>query len=167
MKPTSSNSFLVLIFAFSTFALSAFMVSANESRAVGQVLDKFHQAATKADGKVYFQSFSKNGIFIGTDATERWTVTEFKAFAKPYFDKGIGWEYVPHDRNIDMNGDESVAWFDELLDNTSYGLCRGSGVLVKEDGRWKLAQYHLTIPIPNSLAKTFVKMINDNQLLEK
>jgi hypothetical protein len=38
--------------------------------------------------------FAPDGIFIGTDATERWTVAEFKAYAKPHFDKGRGWTYT-------------------------------------------------------------------------
>jgi hypothetical protein len=36
--------------------------------------------------------------------------------------------------------------------NASLGETRGSGVLLREDGRWRVAQYNLTIPIPNELA---------------
>ena len=56
-----------------------------------------------------------------------------------------------------------VAWFDEKLDSASYGDVRGSGVLVKVRGEWKIAHYNLTIPIPNSLAKTVVEMIRHAQ----
>lgn len=120
-------------------------------------LDDFHKAAANADFDGYFDLFSKDGVFIGTDASERWTVDTFKEFVKPYFSQGKGWTYVPRDRTIVVHGD--VAWFDELLDNEAYGECRGSGVLVKENGAWKIAQYNLHFPIPNDLAKEITKMI--------
>ena len=47
--------------------------------------------------------------------------------------------------------DGAVAWFDELLSHEKLGTCRGSGVLVREEGGWKVAQYNLSVPIPNEL----------------
>ncbi|WP_193161474.1 nuclear transport factor 2 family protein [Microbulbifer hainanensis] len=135
--------------------------SRSEEAAVAAQLDKFHKAASRADFDGYFSLFSKGGVFIGTDAKERWTVDEFKKFVKPYFSKGKGWTYVPRDRTIVIHGD--VAWFDELLDNESYGECRGSGVLVKEDGQWKIAQYNLHFPVPNDVAKQITKIIKEHQ----
>ena len=125
--------------------------------AVTLVLDGFHEAAAKADGSRYFGFFSPDAIFIGTDPSERWTVDEFRAFAEPYFDRGQGWTYVATSRHIRINGD--TAWFDEMLENEAYGTCRGTGVLIRTDNGWKIAQYHLTIPIPNDLAKSVVEMI--------
>ncbi|WGL16953.1 pectate lyase [Microbulbifer bruguierae] len=132
-----------------------------QKTAIAAQLDRFHQAASDADSEGYFNLFSKDGVFLGTDATERWSVAEFKQYAKPYFDQGKGWTYVPRDRTIVLHGD--VAWFDELLDNASYGECRGSGVLVREDGQWKIAQYNLHFPIPNDLADQITKMIKESQ----
>lgn len=57
--------------------------------------------------------------------------------------------------------DGRVAWFDELLDSASYGECRGTGVLEKIEGGWKIVQYHLTIPMPNDLAKDLVARIRE------
>jgi hypothetical protein len=57
----------------------------------------------------------------------------------------------------------NVAWFDEVLDSASYGECRGTGVLRREDGVWKIAHYNLTIPIPNDLAKDFVAKIRETK----
>jgi hypothetical protein len=37
-----------------------------------------------------------------------------------------------------------TAWFDELL-NTQMKICRGSGVLVKIDGKWKIKHYVLSM----------------------
>lgn len=112
-------------------------------------LDTFHQAAADADFDAYFALFSSDAVFLGTDASERWPVEEFKAYAKPYFDKGQGWVYVPAQRHIVVNN--KIAWFDELLDSQSYGESRGSGVMVKVEGQWKIAQYNLHFPIPNDL----------------
>ena len=129
---------------------------------VAKVLDAFHQAASKADGETYFNLFAPGGVFIGTDATERWTVEEFNKYAMPHFSKGKGWTYVPKKRNIALSGDAQVAWFDEILESESYGTCRGTGVLVRKANNWKVAQYHLTIPVPNDLAKQVVQMIRSS-----
>ncbi|GAB3260252.1 nuclear transport factor 2 family protein [Chitinimonas naiadis] len=123
------------------------------------VLDRFHQAAAEAQFDRYFGLFAPDGVFIGTDAGERWTVAQFKAYAKPHFDKGRGWTYKMVERHVDVSPDGSHAWFDELLDNTNLGRCRGSGVLRKIEGQWKIEQYHLTIPVPNELAEPVVKLI--------
>lgn len=131
--------------------------------AVSRVLDDFHDAAAKADFERYFGHFARESVFLGTDATEHWTVEEFKEYARPSFDAGRGWTYVPTSRHVYLSADRDTAWFDELLDNQSYGETRGTGVLVLEDGSWKIAQYHLTIPIPNELARQVVEMIRERQ----
>lgn len=142
-----------------TASLSA--QASGEPTAVGAVLDAFHSAAAKADEEAYFALLAPNAVFLGTDATERWDKTAFRAFAHPYFSQGKGWTFKPRDRHIDLSRDGKVAWFDELLDSESYGECRGTGVLEKVDGGWKITQYHLTIPMPNDLAKEFVARIRE------
>ncbi|MEM7519043.1 MAG: nuclear transport factor 2 family protein, partial [Planctomycetota bacterium] len=52
---------------------------------IASLLDDFHDAAARADLERYFGHFAPNGVFIGTDATERWPVEEFRAFCEPYF----------------------------------------------------------------------------------
>ncbi|WP_374356495.1 nuclear transport factor 2 family protein [Chitinimonas sp.] len=135
------------------------VAEAGEDAAVSAVLDRFHAAASKAQFDDYFAQFTDDGVFIGTDASERWTVPQFQAYARPHFDKGRGWTYTKVERHISLAPDGSHAWFDELLDNASLGRCRGSGVLRKVAGQWKIAQYHLTIPVPNALADEFAKRI--------
>jgi len=123
------------------------------------VLDDFHAAAAAADGDRYFRHFAKDGVFLGTDASERWTVDEFKAYATPYFSKGQGWTYVSQDRWLDRSDDGQYAWFDEVLANEAYGLLRGSGVLRRTDDGWKIVQYNLAFLIPNEKAKAVVGVI--------
>jgi hypothetical protein len=133
--------------------------AASATEEVGELLDRFHKAASAARFDEYFGLFAPDGIFIGTDAEERWTLAEFKAYTKPYFDKGRGWTYVPVVRHVNVSGDGRHASFDELLDNADLGRCRGTGVVRRVDGAWKIEQYHLTIPVPNALADEVVKRI--------
>lgn len=128
-------------------------------RAISAMLDDFHAAAAAADGARYFGHFAPDAVFLGTDATERWTRAEFEAFAKPYFDRGKGWSYTPRDRHVALAAGLDTAWFDERLDNAKYGECRGSGAVVRIGETWRLAQYNLTIPVPNDLAEEFVARI--------
>jgi len=110
-----------------------------------------------ADERRYFGHAAPEFVFLGTDATERWDLASFRAFAHPYFAKGKAWTFTPRRRNVIVHGD--TAWFDESLDSASYGECRGTGVVRRVGGEWKLAHYNLTIPIPNELAKEFVARI--------
>jgi len=143
-----------------TCALVSFIsIAATDKDEIDKVLNSFHQAAADAEAKPYFDLLSQDSIFLGTDATERWTKAEFKAFVVPYFSKGQGWLYTPTQRNISLIEKEQVAFFDELLDSESYGTCRGSGVLIKTQHGWKISQYNLSIPMPNGIAKALVKQI--------
>jgi ketosteroid isomerase-like protein len=143
--------------------LTAMCATANAANVqqVNGVIDDFHKAAAAADEPRYFALMAPDFVFLGTDATERWDLAAFRTFVHPYFSKGTGWTFTPHDRHLTVSPSGNAAWFDEKLDSASYGDCRGSGALEKVAGEWKMAQYNLTIPIPNALAKTVVKMIRE------
>jgi len=130
-----------------------------DSVAVGALLDDWHQAAAKADEGRYFRHMAPDAVFLGTDATERWTLAEFQAYAHPHFASGKGWRFVPRVRHVRISDDLSTAWFDEILDSAPYGTCRGTGVLRKYKGTWRIEQYALTIPVPNALADQLVALI--------
>jgi len=129
-----------------------------EEPAIHRLLDGFNAAAARADGEAYFGAFTPNAVFVGTDITERWTLAEFRAFAEPYFAEGKGWTYTPTRRRVTFADIECgcVAWFEEDLQSPSYGTTRGTGVVVKGADGWRIAQYVLTIPIPNDIAKDVV-----------
>lgn len=120
----------------------------NETTAIHTVLDAWHKAASDADFDAYFGMMTAAGVFIGTDATENWQNKAFRDFSKPYFDRGKAWSFIAVERNVYLNDTEDFAWFDELL-NTQMKLCRGSGVLKKQNGEWKIAHYVLSIAVPN------------------
>jgi hypothetical protein len=132
----------------STPALSPFDRATAET-AIARALDDFHDAAAKADEPRYFSHFADDGVFLGTDATERWDVAAFRAYAHPHFAKGKAWTMRSTRRAIAFSRDGLTAWFDEDLATERLGPARGSGVLVLREGAWKIAQYNLAITVPN------------------
>ena len=150
---------VALVFGLTAQLCSFAVLAVNDEQSIAKVLNSFHQAAADAQATPYFNLLSQDAIFLGTDASERWSKEEFKAFVVPYFSKGKGWLYTPTERNISLVKQGQVAFFDELLFSESYGTCRGSGILIKTDGGWKISQYNLSIPMPNGLAKALVKQI--------
>ena len=44
---------------------------------LNQKIDNWHNAASNANFDNYFNFIANDGIFIGTDVSERWTKTEF------------------------------------------------------------------------------------------
>lgn len=126
---------------------------------VSAVLDALHEAASEADFDRYFSLYAGEAVFLGTDATERWTREEFMDYTRARFDTGTGWTYHMLERHVAIAPGGRTAWFDERLENANLGETRGSGVLVMEDGGWKIAQYNLTIPIPNEMAREVAQRI--------
>lgn len=138
--------------------------SDGEHEAVSAALDAVHAAASQADGARYFSLFTPDAVFLGTAPEERWTLEEFRAYAEPHFAAGRGWTYTPERRYIRFGPGAETAWFDEVLTNAKLGECRGTGVLVRgRDGQWRVAQYNLTIPVPNELAGELVRQIRARQ----
>ena len=136
--------------------------------AINEMLDNWHKAATAAQFDAYFGALTDDAIFIGTDATENWNKSQFIAFSKPYFDKGKVWDFKPLERNIYIGKSGKIAWFDELLD-TWMKVCRGSGVIEKINGQWKIKHYVLSVTIPNDNINEVVKIIApvEDALIEK
>ncbi|MEZ5978708.1 MAG: nuclear transport factor 2 family protein [Planctomycetota bacterium] len=135
----------------------------SERAAVERRLDTLHGAASRADGAAYFDCFTPDAVFVGTDATERWTLDAFRAYAEPYFKQGRGWTYTPEERHVAFDATGRTAWFDERLANAKYGECRGSGVLVKSGGEWRVAQYVLSFAIPNESAERVVEVVREGR----
>jgi hypothetical protein len=131
---------------------------------VEQQLDRWHEAAAKADYETYFDLMVESGVFVGTDATEHWDLSAFKSFSKPYFDKGKAWSFTSIERHIYFTDSEQTAYFDELLD-THMGICRGSGVMLLKKGNWKVAHYVLSIAVPNDHVATLNELKKETDSL--
>lgn len=156
------------ILVFFAFISTKNYEGGNETAKINSLLDKWHKDAAEAKYDNYFDALNKNGVFIGTDATENWTKQAFEAYAKPYFDKGKTWKFKRIERHVYLNHDKTVAWFDELLD-TQMKICRGSGVLLRQNGEWKIAHYVLSMTVPNENTDEVVKLKSpiEDQVIEK
>lgn len=152
-----------LLTLFVVIFAAAGMVRADDKVDVSAVLDELHDAAAKADWPRYFALYTDDAIFLGTDATERWDKPTFQAYAGA----SNGWTYNMTERNIDMTPDGDHAWFDELLVNAKYGTSRGTGVVIRTQSGWKIAQYHLVFPIPNDLAEGITQQIQTFEARQK
>ncbi|MFT5357273.1 MAG: ketosteroid isomerase-like protein [Polyangiales bacterium] len=146
-----SSSLLVLIAcAAAPTPVAEYPALAPEPEAVASVLDRMHLAAGEADEETYFGCYSEDSIFMGTDATERWTKAEFQAYAHPFFARGSAWAFRAVRREIIFSETNALAWFDEDLETNALGPARGSGVLRRDaDGRWLVVHYNLALTIPN------------------
>lgn len=159
MKKLNFIAVLMLFFTFSV-TLSAQNKGFYENvqkKNISKVLDDLNTFAATADYKNYFDLYAEESTFIGTDATEVWNKKEFMAWAKPFFEKGKAWNFSSLKRSITFSKDGNYAWFDEVLD-TQMKICRGSGVLEKIGGKWKIRQYVLSTTVPNKVIDEVVKI---------
>ncbi|NJY61940.1 nuclear transport factor 2 family protein [Salinimicrobium sp. CDJ15-81-2] len=159
--------FLFCFVSIVTAADQSFAQTTPKEKITG-LLENWHQAAARANYKDYFSLMANESVFIGTDPTENWNKQEFMEWSKPFFDRGKAWSFLTLERNIFLGEAEELAWFDELLD-TQMGICRGSGVVVEENGEWKIKHYVLSIAIPNENvdAVTSLKAEFDNKLISE
>lgn len=121
------------------------------------MLDSFNVAAANAEYDRYFDFYTPTSTFNGTDATENWDKKTFMSWAKPAFDKKRTWNFKALQRRIYFGKYPDMAWFEELL-LTQMKICRGSGVVVKIDGQWKVEQYVLSTTVPNSVLDSVIKL---------
>jgi hypothetical protein len=124
------------------------------------LISSWHQAATNADEDIYFGLMAPGSIFIGTDASERWTKDEFMTYAESAFQKETAWDFTTVYRHITVADDRRQAWWDEKLD-TWMGTCMATGVLQKTPEGWKITHYQLSLAVPNDKIKAFQELIKE------
>lgn len=116
------------------------------------MLNRWHRAAATADENTFFPTMSPDGIYLGTDASERWLRDEMAVWAAPFFQREVAWAFTPHHRQWYLSDDGHTAWFEEQLDSPHMGALRGSGVWTREavyDAVWQLRHYNLALVVPN------------------
>ena len=128
----------VAVLASVSLGSTKVLAQEGDHQLVATVLDSLHSKASQADFDGYFELYTNDAVFLGTDATERWPISEFKDYTRLRFDQGDGWTYTLNSRNIFISSDGHTAWFDEELQNANLGLTRGTGVLQKIDEDWKI-----------------------------
>lgn len=116
---------------------------------VAAFIDEWHDDAAHSRMR-YFDKMASNGVFIGTDKSERWVRDDFKKWAKPYFAQPTAWEFHVTKRNIDFSADKSYIWFDEQLD-TQFGTCQASGVIHNTKDGLQIEHYQLSLAVPNPM----------------
>jgi len=126
---------------------------------IDALMTSWHKAAATADAPTYFGLLAPGAVFLGTDATERWTKDEFQAYAAGRFKAGSAWVYWATERHIGLSADGGSAWVDETLASKSYWTCRGTAALEKIDGAWKIRLYSLTYTIPNSAVPEIMPVV--------
>jgi len=147
---------LLLIFIF--FSVDSF--GQTKTTEVNQFMDSWHKAAASADEEVFFGSMTKDGIYLGTDKTEKWTRDEMAVWAKEYFERESAWSFTATSRDIYFSEDGKVAWLNEKLD-TWMGVCKGTAVLELTNEGWKIALYDLSVTIDNDKIQKFIELIEE------
>ena len=134
----------------------------DNERAVMQIdsfINAWHHAASVADEVAFFGSMTEDGVYIGTDSSERWKRDELALWSKKYFDRESAWSFTPLSRTVTIGPGGQIAWFDELLD-TWMGPCRSTGIVVLKDNLWKIVHYQLSVAMPNDKIDEYKKLID-------
>jgi ketosteroid isomerase-like protein len=137
------------------------LLAQTPTEAINQFMDNWHKAAATADEDVFFGSMTEDGVYLGTDKTEKWTRDEMAEWADEHFQEESAWAFTSLSRDIYLSEDGNTAWLNEKLD-TWMGVCKGTAVLVFKDDGWKIALYDLSVTIDNDKIDDFLKLINDN-----
>ena len=131
----------------------------HEEEAIGRVLDDFHDAAAHGDKDRYLGHMTDDAVFMGTDEWERWPKhPDFVDYVSGRFKDGAGWRYRSVEREISVADSGNVAWFDEVVFSDTNGRFRGTGVLEKQDGAWKIAHYAMSFLVFNENWQDVVEM---------
>jgi hypothetical protein len=154
------KAFILLLMIIGAAQICAAQDAASRAKAdIDALMTTWHKAAAAADEKTYFDLMAPEAIFLGTDATERWTKDEFRNYAESRFKGGSAWVYWATKRNIYLSSDRTVAWLDEELASKSYWTCRGTAALEMVNGQWKIRHYNLMFTIPNSAVREIKPVI--------
>lgn len=137
--------------------LTLFFAMNVRSQELDKLIDTWHKSAANANYDAFFSLMDESFIYLGTAPGERWDKTTFSDFAKPFFDRGKAWDFKPSNRVWMYSDNKKMAWFDEDLDTWMRG-CRGSGIMVKKKGEWKLVYYNLTVLIENEKVQSFIQL---------
>ena len=116
---------------------------------VNAFVEAWHQDAAHAR-PAFFDKIASDGIYIGTDKTERWTREAFREWAKPAFARPVAWAFTPLHRNVRFSPDRTFVWFDEQV-RSSMGILQASGVIRPVAASFEIVHYQLSIAVPNEV----------------
>ena len=116
---------------------------------VNAFINEWHDDAAHAR-PAFFDKIARDGVYIGTDKTERWTRDAFREWAKPAFARPVAWAFTPLHRNVQFSKDRSVIWFDEQV-RSSMGILQATGVVRPTAKGFEIVHYQLSIAVPNDV----------------
>lgn len=154
------RTFLVVVYFIMMF-VSNVNAQAEKDNQIQTLVNNWHRDAAVANADAYFGAMTSDAIFLGTDATERWTRGEFREWSKKYFESKKTWDFKTKERHVYFSSDKKIAWWDEKLD-TWMGVCAGAGVAVLTSEGWKIAHYQLAMMIPNEKVKSVLELLQPN-----
>jgi ketosteroid isomerase-like protein len=119
-------------------------------QAFEQIFDALH--VTDAEKLAEVLSDRPGSLHIGSDPGESWTKSQFLDMIREAMSAGGGQIRAEHDKvNVQVAGD--VAWIDStgrfINNEDARRDIRLTCVFVREDGRWKATQTHVSIGVPN------------------
>ena len=156
MSRTCAHRFLAVLL------LCGASASADESTtltAIAATIDGFHAAAARGDKTAYLGLMTEDGVFLGTDEWERWPkVPSFTNYVSDRFADGGGWTYRSVERDVTLAEGGHTAWFDEVIVSSTDARFRGTGVLVKTDGEWKIARYAMSFLVLNEVWNDVIRL---------
>ena len=137
-----------------------------DQEAVANVIDDFHDAAAHGDKERYLSHLTDDAVFLGTDEWERWPKRpDFENYVNDRFKDGSGWNYKSVERNIRFNDRADVAWLDEVVYSETSGRIRGTGVLTRQSGQWKLEHYAMSFLILNENWEEVIELTKKTKAL--
>ena len=116
---------------------------------VNAFVNEWHDDAAHAR-PAFFDKIANDGIYIGTDKTERWTREVFRQGAKAAFARPVAWAFTPLHRNVQFSPDRRFIWFDEQV-RSSMGILQASGVMRPTASSFEIVHYQLSIAVPNDV----------------
>jgi ketosteroid isomerase-like protein len=148
---------LILVFCFSISAQAQSLNKAHEdydTDSLNSFMDSWHLAAAQADAERFFGMMAEDGIYIGTDKTERWLRDELREWSTKAFERESAWTFTSKERNWQIHEKEGFAIADELLD-TWMGPCRATAVIRLKNEHWEIIHYQLSVTIDNDKIEQF------------
>ena len=116
---------------------------------VNAFVNEWHDDAAHAR-PAFFDKIASDGIYIGTDKTERWAREVFREWAKPAFARPVAWAFTPLHRHVQFSPDRRFIWFDEQV-RSSMGILQASGVIRPTASSFEIVHYQLSIAVPNDV----------------
>jgi|GEM_PF-2314119 len=118
---------------------------------VSDTLDALHKAEASGNIEGFLAVWGEDSVFLGTDASEAWPKAEFAKDIGERFAAGGSWTFDIMERSIGVDG--NTAWFKEVVRYKEGGgfILRPTGTMIKRDGKWKIVQLHMGVPVPNDV----------------